>query len=652
MPPSRSGQPSPHEQFEWNEQQRQAVQRQQQQQRYIDFVFDLIYVTHISEFPHHDLCARRFRSLHQQQLMRQQAYIQQQAHQQQAMMAQNPAMIGTFNVPLIFQEALALTAPVQPEDEPLIIKALMHARSHGQTYKDALNMLHGRHGHSAALYKDYYLDNKDRLDQWIASAMSKQQAGVPDIKQKVKKQVVESPVPSNSKTGQSSRPPPSTKPPAAHKPSPTPSGSAARKQASKSRQNSDAPSATPSRRTGRATVNSMTAHNAVFDERLPPPHADLQIPDPPSRSPTPPTLVISKGRGNQFTPQDREFFLRFISWHLKENPNLTRGDLCDALAEKAPHHSSQSWGSYWSNHHDLPDKILSAARGSAMAEEEDGDADGDDDSDTSEEVMPKATTRRGRRSAAVPTTRAEAKAKATPSMARRRRVISADDSSDSEDEQVNQMFDAHGRPNFEVSEMGGSGSAFTAADFAFTAAHIATFSDFKSAPFIEKWTPYGEKYKQRSAKSWAEFYRRNEKALDRAARKIRKLRRRPRLSVAVAAVATVPNEASVSAIAPEATVNGAAPAASPLSPLPTAASSMTVPQAETRAEASTTQTMPVVSVLPVETPWDAPPGGASTSAVASPVERDTSNLPPAKRKMPDDGEVDESAHKRARDDTQ
>jgi hypothetical protein len=30
---------------------------------------------------------------------------------------------------------------------------------------------------------------------------------------------------------------------------------------------------------------------------------------------------------------------------------------------QAPHHTAASWGSYWSNHHDLPDKILASARG-------------------------------------------------------------------------------------------------------------------------------------------------------------------------------------------------------------------------------------------------------------------------------------------------
>lgn len=86
--------------------------------------------------------------------------------------------------------------------------------------------------------------------------------------------------------------------------------------------------------TGRNTVNSLTVPEPVFNDRLPPPNAEIKIPDPPSRSPSPPTKVIPQGRGNKYTEEDRQFFLKFISWRLKQDPSLTRNDLCNMLSEK------------------------------------------------------------------------------------------------------------------------------------------------------------------------------------------------------------------------------------------------------------------------------------------------------------------------------
>lgn len=43
------------------------------------------------------------------------------------------------------------------------------------------------------------------------------------------------------------------------------------------------------------------------------------------------------GRGNRYTKEDRDFFLKFISWRLKSNSTLTRNQLCELLAEKVGH---------------------------------------------------------------------------------------------------------------------------------------------------------------------------------------------------------------------------------------------------------------------------------------------------------------------------
>lgn len=84
----------------------------------------------------------------------------------------------------------------------------------------------------------------------------------------------------------------------------------------------------------RHTINSITAHEPTLNPKLLPPQADIKIPDPPSRSPTPPTKVIRGANGNIYTQEDKEFFIKFLLWELQKNPNLTKQELCIKLAEK------------------------------------------------------------------------------------------------------------------------------------------------------------------------------------------------------------------------------------------------------------------------------------------------------------------------------
>ncbi|KAJ7498431.1 hypothetical protein B0H11DRAFT_1997713 [Mycena galericulata] len=54
---------------------------------------------------------------------------------------------------------------------------------------------------------------------------------------------------------------------------------------------------------GRQTINSLTSYPPAYSDLIPAPCAELRIPDPPSRSPSPPTEVIphNRGGGNKFT---------------------------------------------------------------------------------------------------------------------------------------------------------------------------------------------------------------------------------------------------------------------------------------------------------------------------------------------------------------
>jgi hypothetical protein len=46
----------------------------------------------------------------------------------------------------VLHDAFALSQPVERSDEPILLKALVESRSKGETYKDALNHLHGVSG--------------------------------------------------------------------------------------------------------------------------------------------------------------------------------------------------------------------------------------------------------------------------------------------------------------------------------------------------------------------------------------------------------------------------------------------------------------------------------------------------------------------------
>ncbi|KAJ7505042.1 hypothetical protein B0H11DRAFT_1680961, partial [Mycena galericulata] len=238
---------------------------------------------------------------------------------------------GTMVLPSFFprqvlHDAFVFSNPVSTEDEPILVKALASRRLNGETYKEALNQLHGVSGHSASLWKDYYLDNTDRLD--LAAAPSQ------PFRKTTKKPIYKAVY----------SPDPDTPPP------PQPRQQRNLQPAQSSR--------TKSSGGYRRTINSLTTYLPVYTERLPPPNTELRIPEPPSRSPSPPTEVVPHNRGgNKFTSNDKAFFIKFLLWQLKGDPTLLRHELIDLLA---PHHNATSWGSYWSSHHDLPDKILAA----------------------------------------------------------------------------------------------------------------------------------------------------------------------------------------------------------------------------------------------------------------------------------------------------
>ncbi|KAF5312699.1 hypothetical protein D9619_002873 [Psilocybe cf. subviscida] len=411
----------------------------------------------------------------------------------------------------LLHDAYAMSVPVGATDEPLLLTTLLNSRKKNESYKDALNSLHGKSGHSASLWKDYYLDHKDRCDQWITQCLQKEKED--RTKAKAGKVAVKR---STSSEADRVRLPSVKKPSPSHfkrESSPHPSSllrmsisapSMKRAQQKKTKpsksQTPPVPLPLPSRR---STINSLTAPEPVFGGNLPAPNTEIKIPEPPSRAPSPPTNIVPhKGRGNKYTKEDREYFIKFLGWQLKLNPDLTRQDLCNMLAEDAPHHTAQSWASHWSNNHDVPDKILAAARGEE------------------EFVYTAASSSRG------------------PDPARRRQSYK-DISTDEEDEDVRNDDDSSVSDDdssdisasspepalplrvYTEADMGQKGGAFTEADLYITAKWIASHPNWNQMSSKQRWEPIGIKYPQRSDKSWCEYYRRNEKALLDMAKKIK-----------------------------------------------------------------------------------------------------------------------------------
>jgi hypothetical protein len=123
---------------------------------------------HLPQVQHHQ--AHQHQSQHHQQPQRQQPQLQQHQHQNfnPSMWSNGPNQIpvqpfppanipiGGLNMPFIsqqiIQDAFAMSAPVEATDEKILLQALLDSRSKKETYKDALNGLHGVSNFAVAYY--------------------------------------------------------------------------------------------------------------------------------------------------------------------------------------------------------------------------------------------------------------------------------------------------------------------------------------------------------------------------------------------------------------------------------------------------------------------------------------------------------------------
>ncbi|KAL0951400.1 hypothetical protein HGRIS_008096 [Hohenbuehelia grisea] len=392
----------------------------------------------------------------------------------------------------VFQDAMRLKAPVgaYDDDQRLLVEVLYQSTRNGTTYRQALESLHGRNHHASSLWKDYYLDHKSEIDRLVAAKASPQVIGIKgppiqrDERESYKREESQS-ASASLASKQRSQPIPAPVPKRAKPAAPA------------------HPADVIKTNGRRQTINSLTTPNPVYDEKNPPPANEIVIPTPPSRSPTPPTIVIPGPRGNKYTPEDRDYFIKFIGWRLKCDPSLTKQDLCELLAEKVPHHTAGSWNSHWGARHELADRILSAA------DQDSADGEGEDDDEDDAPVRPAAKRSPRKRPNYVESSEGENSSSSTDA-----------DASGSEEEE-DEYRKTKSRPARGGGGGGGKGTSgvpFTDEDFENMAAHVATMlPEWDSLSRSERWKSFTRKYPKRSEAAWAEHYRtKSDRILSRA----------------------------------------------------------------------------------------------------------------------------------------
>ncbi|GBE82912.1 hypothetical protein SCP_0412990 [Sparassis crispa] len=156
------------------------------------------------------------------------------------------------------------------------------------------------------------------------------------------------------------------------------------------------------------------------------------------------------------------------------------------IAKKAPHHSLDSWKSYYKRRANLVDTIFAKAQEYVNV---------------------------------IPT--AEQGSKHVPAGSSPLTSSSNEDNDDS-DSNLSSIPGDEPRTEDDARNMGETGGPYTDADLRIVAKFIALTSDWDERLRHEKWEPFQDKYPGRGYRSWAEFYRRQAPAIDRLVRKYKR----------------------------------------------------------------------------------------------------------------------------------
>ncbi|KAL6308534.1 hypothetical protein BKA93DRAFT_518439 [Sparassis latifolia] len=426
---------------------------------------------------------------------------------------QNLPAFNMFNLPMVPSQtstdgtARTNVTPISPDDEDLLVQKLHASIGTGQLDSDVVETLHGVCNHTATQWKDHYMNNYKRIHDQISTISDTSQSNDPLAPE-------QAPL-----AGQNADPgsQPAGIPlsmeshsqclrnPVAFESHPQPTGNSLA-----SELHSQPAGILPASHTEASTSMHplalprhylRSAHHRVLlprfsnsnskNSRHNATHAALHIPTPPSRSPTPPAPHPPKRTGNPrfanaYTDEDDSFYIRSIQWYLQQDHTLSRSVITGKIAKKAPHHSLDSWKSYYKRRANLVDTIFAKAQEYVNV---------------------------------IPT--AEQGSKHVPAGSSPLTSSSNEDNDDS-DSNLSSIPGDEPRTEDDARNMGETGGPYTDADLRIVAKFIASTSDWDERLRHEKWEPFQDKYPGRGYRSWAEFYRRQAPAIDRLVRKYKR----------------------------------------------------------------------------------------------------------------------------------
>ncbi|OCH96045.1 hypothetical protein OBBRIDRAFT_359297 [Obba rivulosa] len=225
------------------------------------------------------------------------------------------------------------------DDEQRLVQNLIEAEKRNVNHLQALEALHGVNNHSATAWKDYFIIHHKRLNELAANALS--QSRLPPPSQSTSTANSASvgrliSIGSDSSLGRNGNIPSRTHElPRSTLPQPQ------RQPPPRSHQESRAVRVRrPTERArGQSDQDSRVYRSAERRPEREKKRSDdtrgAQIPDLPSRAPTPPTQVEPAYGGNRkFTEDDKKYFINFILWKTNHQPGITRDELCRLLGRK------------------------------------------------------------------------------------------------------------------------------------------------------------------------------------------------------------------------------------------------------------------------------------------------------------------------------
>ncbi|KZT72787.1 hypothetical protein DAEQUDRAFT_808770 [Daedalea quercina L-15889] len=269
-----------------------------------------------------------------------------------------------------------------PDDDDLLAKTLYESDEKGQTYRQALESLDNVHGHSAAQWRDYFLDHCSRIVKLInkrAAQLSAHPTQLTSPPTTVNTALVGKrpslPIIRDKELHDDRLPfppiPRTTQPTTAFTRPASQTASSSNPQGDRCRTLDRSRPVSFSKRRGLSYSPECPAKNPMplrrrdsVERSHRPENVEIRVPSRPLRAPTPPTRVepTPSGRGNAFTEEDKKFFLDYILWEVGKDPSLTKQRLYLRLEQKAPHHSSQSWSTYWGRNSEVADKAYQMAK--------------------------------------------------------------------------------------------------------------------------------------------------------------------------------------------------------------------------------------------------------------------------------------------------